>query len=81
MIERWAGLAPAFPHGKWDVFPWTTNARLHSRRPRPRAQDLIYRRNRSAGRDAFGQLPFGYSIMTLSYAMVTVAYDPVRRLS
>ncbi|WP_328825844.1 hypothetical protein OHT77_00410 [Streptomyces sp. NBC_00252] len=26
MIERRAGLAPAFPHGKRDVFPWTTNA-------------------------------------------------------
>lgn len=33
LIERWAGLAPAFPHGKWDVFPWTTNARLHNHCP------------------------------------------------
>lgn len=24
--ERWAGLAPAFPHRKRGVFPWTTNA-------------------------------------------------------
>ena len=26
VIERRAGLAPAFPRGKRGVFPWTTNA-------------------------------------------------------
>jgi hypothetical protein len=30
LIERWAGLAPAFPRRKRGVFPWTTNASLVS---------------------------------------------------
>ncbi len=41
LLERWAGLAPASPRRKRDVFPWTTNAATATRSSAASSRTII----------------------------------------